>query len=381
MAIILYGIVLLAMIAITALVAWLRLRRLRERTIVQTLALLVGQNLPLVAGLHEAAQQERRKLRLILEELSRRLNGGSSMSVALRCAYSSCSGVTLGAIQAAEQAGTLPTVLHSLVRDLDPPRDTAGRSTTPLLYTLTVPTVTMFVFLAIVTFLVPKFRDIFKDFGLQTLPASTESLIAVGSVLTHNFVLVVIGELILILLILQTLIGRHFWVRQPDSLQWPYVLLDALVWSTPILRRIAQTRALARQTPILLASIRAGHDLPAAARQAACVDANVFARRRLRRWAENIERGRAPLEAARKASLPRSLCLALARAQSPDELATALEYVGSYYRRLLLHWERLFISVAGPTVVFFFGLGIGYAVLAFYLPLKALIDGVMAGIY
>ena len=381
MGLIIYGIVSVGIVAFTALIARLRLRQLRERTIVRTLALLVGQNLPLVAGLHEAAQQERRKLRRIFNELSRRLSGGSSLSVALRSAFSSCSGVTLGAIRAAEQAGTLPTVLRSLAREPDRPGRSTGRSTTPIVYAVIVPMLTLVIFLAVGTFLVPKFRDICRDFGLQSMPRMTENLIGIADGLTAHLGLVTIAGCVILLLGMQMLIGRFIWVRRPDALQWPYVMLDALIWSLPPLRRIAQTRALARQTPILLASIRVGHDLPAAARQAALVDGNVFARRRLWRWAENIEQGREPLDAARAAGLPQSLCAVLSKARTPAELAAALEYAGSYYRRLLVHWERLFVSAAGPTMVLLFGLGIGYAVVAFYLPLKALIDQVMAGIY
>ena len=71
------------------LVAWLRIRRLRERAVVEALATIVGQNLPLVAGLRAAAAQERGALRRIFEDMARHVAEGAAVSTALRCARAS----------------------------------------------------------------------------------------------------------------------------------------------------------------------------------------------------------------------------------------------------------------------------------------------------
>jgi type II secretory pathway component PulF len=184
-----------------------------------------------------------------------------------------------------------------------------------------------------------------------------------------------------VILCLQATLGRHFLPRVPDRFQWIAALTDTVAWHLPVLRRVSETRALARQLPILQAAIRAGHDIAPAARQAACVDANYHARRRLRRWAERIEKGGEPAAQARALGLPRALRSALTGARGRDELAAGLHYVCSYYRSLLAHWEHVLASAAVPIVVLIWGLCIGYTVLAVFSPLYAIVDGVIAELW
>jgi len=375
----LFGIAGIAPVAI--LIAWLRIRRLRERAAVQMLATIVGQNLPLVDGLRAAARQERGALRRIFQTMARQLESGALLSTALRCALVGCSGRVVGALQAAEQGGTVPSILRSLAAEQRDARVSEARFAPVLPYfglLLIVGPTTM---AAIVVFLVPKFRAIFADFGLDSLPAITESLVSISNFALDHAAALALALGALALLVLQVLLGRNFWTRKPDLFQWPFVLLDMLSWHLPLCRRVAETRALARQLPIMQAAVRAGEDLPAAAEQAASVDANYHARQRLRRWAAAIEQGGDPVTAARRLHLPKPLIVALTTSQGGRDLPGALDYLAAYYRSLLVHWEQVAASVVVPATVVLFGLGFGYVVLAFYLPLRSLLDGVMADIY
>lgn len=366
---------------IAILLAWLRIRRLRERAVVQMLATIVGQNLPLVAGLRAAAEQERGALRRIFQTMARHLESGASLSTALRCTLVSCSGRVVGALQGAEQGGTVPSVLRSLAAEQRDTRVSEARFAPALPYFALLLVVCPATMLAIIVFLVPKFRAIFADFGVDSLPAITESLVTLSNFAVDHAAWIALALAVIALLVLQAFLGRNFWTRKPDLLQWPFVLLDTLSWHLPLCRRVSEVRALARQLPIMQAAVRAGEDLPAAAQQGACVDANYYARRRLRRWAAAIEQGGDPIVTARRLRLPQPLIVALTTARGGRDLPGTLEYLAAYYRSLLVHWEQVAASILVPTTVVLFGVGFGYVVLAFYLPLRFLLDGVMADIY
>lgn len=361
---------------------WLRWRQLRTNAVTNALSLLVGQNLPLVEGLRAMARGERGATRGILEDIATRLSFGDSLTTAVRESHPTVPGDVLGAIQAGEAAGTLPTTLRGIdqrVRE----RTFRGMGVTPsfVYVALLAMFLVVHVFI-IVTFLVPKFRDIFADFGVRELPWPTEMLVSVVGNLTSNLGPLTWLVWLAIPLVLGIIVlGRYFIVRVPDRVQPLFRVLDAFSWFCPGLRRVAQTRALARQFPILTASIRAGHDLPAAALHAARTDANWFARRRLERWSKLMTDGMTPAEAARQAKLPAPLCRVAATSRSPDELVAGFSYLASYYQRLAFHWERVAAACITPVLVLAASVVVGIVVIALYLPMRALLNSVMGEMY
>lgn len=372
--------ILLFMLMVTGglFAAWVRTRHLRYRAVVQTLAVLVGQNLPLPHGLRAAARNERKALRRAYLVMAWRLEAGDRLSTALRSAMQSCPAYITGAIEGGEQGGTLVSVLRSLAADARRAPMLPATLSVATLYSLALlvilPMVLGFIFVVVV----PKFRDIFADFNTQ-LPAMTEHLIKLGSPGPISTALVIL-LVIIALAVSQVSLARNFLVRMPGPLPWLPAALDSLTWRTPLAGRAANVRALTRQLPILLAAIRAGHDLPAAARQAACVDTNYCARRRLRRWARLLEAGAEPAAAARRLAFPAPFVRILATGGGA-ELATGLEYLAAYYRSLSVHWQRVVLSAMLPLIVLMWALCVGYIVVALFLPLMAIIDATAASIY
>ena len=368
------------LVSVIILITWLRLRRLRARAVVQTLAMIVGQSLPLVRGLRAAARGERGALQRILDRIADRLLAGDGLSTALRHVFVSCPGHIVGALQGAEQGGTLPSVLRSLAVDMRRQQATSRSTAPPLAYFCVLAVVVPAVVCMMVVFLVPKFHAIFLDFGVDELPAVTQSVVTASSFAAEHPAVFLALLFAAAAVLFYVGVSRQFLVRVPDRFQLIPMLGDTLAWHLPVFRRVVEIRALARQLPIMQAAIRSGQDLPAAARQAACVDANYYTRRRLRRWADAIEQGAEPPAAARRLRFPGPLLTALSNTGG-DRLSSSLEYLTAYYRSLLVHWEELLVSLLMPTVVLVWAVCIGYVVVALYLPLRTLIDSLIAGVY
>jgi type IV pilus assembly protein PilC len=373
-----FGLLLVALV-VSGFATWLRLRQQRIGVVVQTLAGIVSQNLPLVPAVQAAARPERRALRKIYARLAEYLAAGQPLSTALRCAVPACPGELVGALQGAERGGTLPGVLQSLAervrREVWLPPARGLPTWYPLVLLVAVPGAVAFLFVVIL----PKFREIFDDFGVH-LPQITQMLFAIAQPVIDNGALILIAVLVIGLALVQGLIGRHFFPRLPDRWQPLFFLRDTLVWCIPGLRQRSQSYALSQQLIVMHAALRAGHDLGEAARQAASVAVNFYARHRLSRWAVALDQGNDPRIAAIRLGLPAPFVQALGAARPEGELATRLEYLADYYCILHHHWMRTVAAVATPLMVMAWGLIIGFVILAFFLPLVMLIEGVLQSI-
>ncbi|MEW6251186.1 MAG: type II secretion system F family protein [Planctomycetota bacterium] len=355
---------------------WVRVRRHRQRVVVQTLASIVSENLPLVPALRAAAAPERGALKRVYWDLSERLARGDELSTALRLTLPGCPGEVVGALEGAERGGTLPGVLQAQAALLhDAGADTAGLRL-PLWYPAIVLIAGPFVVGFFIVMIVPKFRDIFADFNTQ-LPDITIALIDASGFIYNNVIWIAGLLFALLLLIAEAVLVRHFLRRTPGRTQPLFVIWDALAWSFPGARHVVQGRALHQQLLIMQAGLRAGHDLVEAARQGACAAVNIHAQRRLARWTERLAEGSDPTEAARRLGFPRPFIQALAGARADGELSARLEYLAGYYQALHVHWARVLAGTLTPLMVIAWGVLVGFIVVALFLPLVALLEGVM----
>jgi type II secretory pathway component PulF len=375
MLLIVYIFLVIVIAAIASICAWLRIRAMRTRGIVQTLAMIVGQALPLGDGLRAAAGQERARTRRILLRMAALLDIGAPLSAALSGAYPPCPPTVLGAVQGAERGGTLSSVLRMLAAD----QRREARQPSPIApavpYLLLVPIFAPLVVTFVMVIVIPKFKEIFADYGLR-LPSITVHLINAAAACERNWYLIVPAVLLGVLAYGLHLIIRQFIPRLPDRFQLLPALGDTLAWWLPGLRTMAEAKALAHELPLLQAAIRSGQDVPAAARQTACVGVNWHARRRLLHWAAAVEQGAAPAAAARQLRFPGAMTAALASAHSPQTLGAALEYLATYYSGLAMHWRRVLASVLMPCLIGLWGLCVAYIVVALLLPLVTMIHAV-----
>lgn len=351
------------------------LSRGRARSVARVLAILMRHNLPLVEGLRSAARTESRVVARVLRRLADRLALGDAISTGLRRAWWHCPSDLMGAIQAGERGGTLPSVLAGLeeqVARFDKPMATAAA----VGYSAVMLLITTGIALSVTLNLVPQFYLIFLDFGVHRLPTSTQWLVGASAFMREYAFGLAIG----LLVVLQVVLVRQFLQRVPDRTQPLAIVGDTLLWITPGARQIASNRALARQLPVIVVALRAGHDLPAAVQQAVCLDANWHARRRLRRFGEYLA-SQSPAAAAKSAGLPNAVRTRLAQSGNQADFLAGLEYLGRYYRSLETHWEHVVGTALLPLVTVGWGLLIGFVVVALYLPMTRLTEGLLDQIY
>ncbi|MBL8879577.1 MAG: type II secretion system F family protein [Phycisphaerales bacterium] len=357
----------------------LKLRREHAYWMLRTLSLAFARNLPLAVVLRSAANAEPgvfgRRMRLVADQLS----AGDGLATALRLAFPVVPGEIVGAIDAAERAGTLPSVIRTLAGKEARRKPSRDAMIGFLFFWGGVMLAVQLLFsLGYAIFILPKLRAILSDFKLDIPPFTMAVFGMVGAMGTAPVaVLIVIS---VFLLIGQFLFMRYSFMRRPDRVQLFARLGDFISWHSPF-RRAADSAALARQIPVLGASIESGHDLSAGARHAAMVDANWFARRRMSRWAERIEAGTDPFEAARRCGFPGAFLLALQKGRDNGDLGASLEFLGAYYESLVNHWRRIISALFAPLVIVILGATTLALLLAIWLPIIQLIETTCDSVY
>src|SRR5262249_26765092 len=120
-----------------------------------------------------------------------------------------------------------------------------------MIYPIVVIAIAGTITLAIVIFLVPKFRDIFKDFGVKQMPVTTEFLIAVSNWLIGGsppgWFVIIISPIVLM--------GLYKLIRQAHMGRYA---LDTMWLKVPVIGQIISKSGIARFTRTLGTLISAG---------------------------------------------------------------------------------------------------------------------------
>jgi type II secretory pathway component PulF len=359
-------------IVLPALEAMARdVRRRRATVILSYLAQAASLNLPLPRMLDAARQSEPKKTAQRLGRLRDLLEDGAPLSIALPAAAPEVTARTVSLIGAAERLGRLPQALDRAVREQqhpaggDPSRDAFTRWY-PVLMTAAMSLLLML----ILVFVMPKFEQIFRDFGLR-LPPATRALINLGrGAFEYEFIPVLLGLFVL------GILGNAFrgaFGGPNSSSAGRSEMLDEILWRVPLVHGLQRDQGLADAFQTIADALRTGRPLPRAIEEAAEVRRNVVLRRRLLRWRTGMEAGMRADEAAHAAPLPPLVGGMIASGKGGDP-AEAAEFLAAYYGGRFSRARELVRAAIVPVLVLLFGALVLFLVAGMYRPILDLMD-------
>lgn len=343
-----------------------------ERIVIGQIATIVRQNLPLATGIALAADSESGRPSVYLRRIARLLAQGVPLSEAFRKAMPNSSSLTQSILIAGEKSGRLAAAFDLAEENLvEASIRKRHRPEVAIPYLITMVTATTLLTAGIMVAIIPKYKEIFKDFGTQ-LPGLTRSLISVSKWTVEGtppgwVYALSVGVIALFL---------HYRPRRGHRPRLTSRIADHLRWNAPFLRRIYVNRDLRSAFRLMRISVGSGMDLAVAARIAADTDVNICLRRRLTRFADLLESGTDFREAARTARLGEVAAIALASGQRCNDIDAAFRYAIDYHGAVTGRITAVLNSLAVPIVVFIAASFAGYVVLAMFIPLIALINSV-----
>jgi len=170
--------------------------------------------LPLLSSLTAIAEQTKNKyFKTVIEEIARDIKAGVGFSDSLKKHGKIFDGVYVSMIRAAEASGSLVIILERLAILLDGEIDTNNRIKSATRYPMISLGVLCAAFLIIVTFVIPRFAQIYGQFNAM-LPLPTRILIALNYFIKNYWYLAILilgGSIFGFMRLIKSSFGKPLW--------------------------------------------------------------------------------------------------------------------------------------------------------------------------
>jgi len=210
-------------------------------------ATLIDAALPLLAAVHMLGDLTKdRALKSALRRVARDVNGGSSLSDAFGAHPKVFPSIYVHMVEAGEVGGTLPESLERVADHMEAAQALRDKLAAAMIYPAVVLSVAALAVIAILTFVVPVFAELFAAEGLA-LPFSTRVLLAVSGVTVSYWPILlgaVVGMVFLVRQGVQSAVGRR-WV-------------DYLALRLPIIGGLTRKASVARFTRAMASMLHSG---------------------------------------------------------------------------------------------------------------------------
>lgn len=190
---------------------------LKEQVVfTRQLATMLSAGLPLTQALQILGSQTRNaKMREVVKELERDVEGGITFSQGLSKHPEAFSNVYISLIKAGEAAGALDKITSRLALNLEKTKEFQGKTKGALIYPAIVTVAMIAVFIIMTVFVIPKLVTMYEDLGAE-LPLPTKILIAISEFIKYQWwltILIVIAFIAGFNWFKKTVFGKYFLAR------------------------------------------------------------------------------------------------------------------------------------------------------------------------
>jgi type IV pilus assembly protein PilC len=313
------------------------------------------------------AQQKPGMLRSCLKQVTEDVEGGATLSEAMARHPKAFDRLYTNMVAAGEAGGVLDVILQRLADFMEKAQRLKRKVIGAMIYPVVVITIAMAITLAIVIFLVPKFRDIFKDFGAK-LPATTEFLITVSNWLVSGsppgWAIILFSPII-------------FWlvyklIRQAHSGRFA---LDTIKLKIPVIGQIISKSGIARFARTLGTLVSAGVPILEAITITKDTTGNEVYAAMLAKVHDAIREGDSFANPLRASKCVDSIVVNMVDVgEETGELDKMLIKVADNYDDEVDTLVDSLVALLEPVLVVVLGVIVGFIVISLYMPMINLIQ-------
>lgn len=307
-------------------------------------------------------QAENLKLKRIMRAMIEDINGGSSLYDAFRKHPSVFSPLYCGMVQAGEASGALPTVLDRLTYIIDHEYKIMADIKAAFQYPIIVVFFLVVAFFVLLTFVIPKFVNIFLAAGLD-LPLPTQICLLLYQLLSAYWP-------IMLGLVFAAGTGLYLYFRTE---QGRYVR-DLTLLKIPVLGQLFIKAAMSRFASIFAILQSSGVSVLEAMRILAITVGNTAISREFQQIGEQLEEGRGiavPLQDA-KFFTPIVVNM-VAIGEESGKLDEMLTEISEHYDVEVEYATKRLSDAIGPMLTVGLAVVVGFFALAIFLPMWDLI--------
>ena len=340
-------------------------------TFTRLFATMIDAGLPLVQCLDIlASQQPNKNFEVILKDVKSSVEGGSTFSEALKRHPRVFDELFVNLVHAGEVGGILDSILSRLSVYLEKRQKLVRQVRGALVYPSIVVVIAAGVMTVLMTFVIPAFESMFKDFGggAENLPQLTRIMIA----LSQNFVSY---SPFLLLLMVGGAFGFSYVYRTPKGKRTVHKTMLKLPIMGPVLRKIA----VARFTRTLGTLLTSGVPILDALEICARTSGNVVIEEGILMVRQSISEGKNMAEPLADAKVfPDMVVQMIAVGEQTGALDQMLNKIADFYEEETDVAVAALTSALEPIMMVGVGGMVGVVLVAMYMPIFSLAGNIKA---
>jgi type IV pilus assembly protein PilC len=320
---------------------------------------MIDAGLPLVQGLTILAEQsENKTFKAILKEITKDVEGGSTLAEALKKHPKVFDELFVNLVAAGEVGGILDTILRRLADYIEKAEKLKKRIKGAMTYPLVVVAIAIIVIAVILIFVIPVFEDMFAGFG-AALPAPTQLVVNMSRFIKGNFHFIFIGFALGIVAL-----------KQYRNSKQGRKSTDALLLKVPVFGELLRKVAVARFTRTLGTMIQSGVPILDSLEIVAKTSGNVILEEIIYEVRGSIAEGQTIAEPLSETDIfPGMVVQMISVGEATGALDTMLGKIADFYDDEVDAAVEALTSMLEPLLMLFLGGSIGGLVVAMYLPI------------
>ena len=308
---------------------------------------------------------ENRRLQKILRRMLARIERGGTFSEGMAEHPKVFNQLSYALILAGETGGDIGAAFKRVAEYFTNRDRLARKIKKAIAYPLFVVAFVIFIVVVIMTLVIPRFREMFDQFGAGQLPAFTRAFMGVNDLLVNNSLYIVGGTLLAVLLIV--LAYRH--------LSTVHYLFCRLVLSLPLFGKLLKQAFIASFCRTMSNLLRGGVSVLEVFDIIYEMTGNDVMKSAISRTRSDIVGGSAIyLSMAGTRFFPNMVVKMVRAGEESGSLWTVLERTADYYEEKVDALIATMISLLEPMLIIMVGAIVLVVVIALYLPIFSLSD-------
>ena len=305
------------------------------------------------------------KLKRIINDIRSEVEAGNSLSKAMSKYPTVFDNLFIGLIRAGEVGGVLEEALQRLSQFLEKDVELRRKVKSAMTYPTIVSVVALGIVMFLTMFIVPQFMKMFTDLGLHNFPAMTQVLMDFSNFLIHKWYLMTIIVIVCVIafrMFVRTKFGRRAY--------------DRFKLKVPVFGKLNHKVALARFARTLGTLLTSGVPILQAMETVAGTVSNEIISDAILDARARIREGDVISEPLKKSKMfPPMVVQMIAIGQESGALDTMLNKIADFYEQEVDAAIASLTAAIEPVLIVFLGVTVGFIVIAMFMPLVELING------
>ncbi len=325
------------------------------------LATIIDSGLPLLQGLDILGEQtEDVRFQKVVQDIAQNVEAGETFSEALKRYPRIFSDLYVSMVRAGEASGDLDGVLVQLAEYLEAMEELKRKVRSAMMYPIMALSLIILITVGLLIWVVPRFEEIFKNFGDAPLPMPTQILIGISNYMWSLQALAILG----------VLIGIVVAFRFYRSTESGHYNTDALFLRTPVFGSLLRKVAISRFTRTLSTLTKSGVAILGALEIAERTSGNEVFARVIRKANDSVRNGETladPL--ARSGEFPAMVTRMIGVGEKTGALEQMLGKISDFYDSEVRAAVDGLTSLIEPILIMIMGIIVGGIVIALFMPI------------